>query len=108
MAKKQVQEDQRHLGSNGDQQGAFAEDQTDSQPGKDNKKGTRYRRPSASRNRDYSHHITWTHELNKDLYGCSKEADKSVYGYSGRLKKLWDVHHPKHSNHTAKHLATQA
>ena len=41
-----------------------------------------------------------------DLYECSKEADKSVYGYSGRLK-LWDVHHPRHSNLTAKHLANQ-
>ena len=42
------------------------------------------------------------------MYECSKEADKSVYGYSGRLKKLWDVHHPEHSNFTAKHLTTQA
>ena len=44
------------------------------------------RRPSVRRNRDYSVKVTWTYELNKDLYDCYVEADRSIYGYSGRMK----------------------
>ena len=66
------------------------------------------RRPSTRRNCDYSHHITWAYELNKALNNYSKEADRTTYGYGGRLKKIWDEHHLEHTNLTANHLATQA
>ena len=46
--------------------------------------------------------------MNKALNDYSKEADRTIYGYSGRLKKIWDEHHPEHTNLTANHLATQA
>ena len=58
-------------------------------------------------NRDYSVKVTWMYELNKDLYDCYVEADRSVYGYSGCMKTLWDARHPEYSHMTAKHLTTQ-
>ena len=58
-------------------------------------------------NRDYSVKGTWTYELNKDLYDCYVEADRSVYGYSRHMKTLWDARHPEYSHMTAKHLTTQ-
>ena len=58
----QRQENQRHFESDDGQQGAFGEERTNRQSREDNR-GAVPRRPSTRRNRDYSHHITWTYEL---------------------------------------------
>ena len=60
------------------------------------------------RKRDYSSQVKWAYELSQDLYRCHIEADKSVYGYSGCLKKLWDQCHPELDHMRSKHLTTQA
>ena len=65
------------------------------------------RRPSTRRNRDYSVKINWTYELNSALYKCHEKADKSQYGYRGRLKKEWDKCQSKYTHLTSNHLATQ-
>ena len=99
----------RHSGPNDVEQVAFEEEQVGDKTGEHNKKGAGPGRPSTRRNRDYSHHITWTYEMNKDLYECSEKADETVYGYSGKLKKLWDKHCSKYLlDLKAKHLAPQA
>ena len=65
------------------------------------------RRPSTRRNRDYSVKINWTYELNSALYKCHEKADKSQYGYRGRLKKERDKCQSKYTHLTSNHLATQ-
>ena len=92
-----------HLDSNEDCHGAVSEEAN--QPRATGVGTTR--RPSVRRNRDYSVKVTWTYELNKDLYDCYVEADRSVHGYSGCMKTLWDARHPEYSHMTAKHLTTQ-
>ena len=66
------------------------------------------RRPSVRQNRDYSKKTTWTYELNKVLYDCHLKADKSIYGYRGRIKVLWDEAQPNYSHMSSNHLAMQA
>ena len=66
------------------------------------------RRPSVRRNRDHSKKTTWTYELNKALYDCHLKADKSIYGYRGQIKVLWDETQPNYSHMGSNHLATQA
>ena len=60
------------------------------------------------RDRDYSTHITWTYDLNKDLYKCYKDTNKSIYGHATRMKDLWDKRHSMLAHLTSKHLTTQA
>ena len=82
----------RHLGLD-IEQGAFEGAQGESNSGAHNEGGARTRRPSMRRNRDYSQHMTWTYELNSDLYKCYLEADSSKYKYSTRMKELCDKSH---------------
>ena len=67
------------------------------------KRKTSYRRP----NRNYSTHVDWTYELNKDIYRIYLEIKPSERGYMKRLKEMWDKEHPQLSHMTAKHLAVQ-
>ena len=92
MAKRNEQGEDRHLGSDNEQK-VFDEEthpqqQTRAKVVQTQTKSQATRRPSMRRKRDCNTHTTWTYELNKDLYCCHMEADKSVYGYSIRLKKL--------------------
>ena len=105
----QIDKEGRHLEQVEGQQVASSKGAKPKQPtrAEGQKKGAKEVRPSVRRNRDYSAHLTWTYELNKDLHECFLEADKSVYGYSGRMKKLWDNIHPEYAHLTAKHLTTQ-
>ena len=111
MAERNVQEESRHFGSN-DEQEVFDEEtspqQTWAKVVRTQSESCTARRPSVRRKRDYSSQVKWAYELNQDLYRCHIEADKSVYGYSGRLKKLWDQCHPELDHMTSKHLTTQA
>ena len=66
---------------------------------------TRKTRPSYRRNRDYGTHVTWTYELNKDLYTCYKHSEPR---YTLRLKEIWDQLRPQYAYITAKHLSAQA
>ena len=66
-------------------------------------------RPSYQRpNRDYSNHIVWAYELNKDLYNCLVKADKCKLGYTERLKDLWILEHSELKHLSKNHLAHQA
>ena len=67
------------------------------------KRKTSYRRP----NRNYSTHVDWTYELNKDIYRIYLEIKPSERGYMKRLKEMWDKEHLQLSHMTAKHLAVQ-
>ena len=111
MAERNVQEKSRHFGSN-DEQEVFDEEtrpqQTRAKVVQTQSESCTARRPSVRRKRDYSSQVKWAYELNQDLYRCHIEADKSVHGYSGRLKKLWDQCHPELDHMTSKHLTTQA
>ena len=112
MAEQQEhdQERSRHHVSGEEPQEVFqeeAEPQQQTQAKGTQRQGNE-RRPSTRRKRNYSSQIKWTYELNKDLHRCHLEADKSVYGYSGRLKKLWDKYQPEYAHLNSKHLTTQA
>ena len=50
-----------------------------------------YRRP----NRDYSKSITWTYELNKDVYDIYIMVKSDESGYIKRMKEMWDKIHPE-------------
>ena len=63
-----------------------------------------YQRP----NRDYSSHIVWTYELNKNLYDCLVKADKSKLGYMERLKDLWILEHLELKHLNKNHLSQEA
>ena len=69
---------------------------------------TRKRKPSYRRNRDYRSHITWTYELNRDLYECYKNSQPEEKKYTLRMKEIWDELRPKYAHLTTKHLAEQA
>ena len=97
MAKRNEQREDRHLGLDNEQEGFDEETRPQQQTrGKVvQTKSQTTRRPSVRRKRDYNTHTTWTYELNKDLYHCHMEADKSVYGYSGRLRNYGTSAIPK-------------
>ena len=65
---------------------------------------TSYRRPL----RDYTTHIEWTCELNRDLFRLYLESKPSVSRYMQRLKDLWDKDHPNLNHLSKKHLREQA
>ena len=62
-----------------------------------------YRRP----NRDYSKSITWTYELNKDVYDIYIRVKSDGSGYMKRMKQMWDKIHPE-LDITAKNLRERA
>ena len=62
-----------------------------------------YMRP----NRDYTKHLTWTYEMNKNLYDIYNEAKREGKGYMRRVKDIWDKSYPKHNDLTSKHLREQ-
>ena len=62
-----------------------------------------YRRP----NRDYSKSITWTYELNKDVYDIYIRVKSDGSGYMKRIKQMWDKIHPE-LDITAKNLRERA
>ena len=66
---------------------------------------TSYLRP----NRDYTKHMTWSYDLNRDIYNIHKEAiEPNQKGYMKRMKELWDKTHSKYNHLTEKHLRKQA
>ena len=66
---------------------------------------TSYLRP----NRDYTKHMTWSYDLNRDIYNIYKEAiEPNQKGYMKRMKELWDKIHSKYNHLTEKHLREQA
>ena len=81
----------------------------DTQTGEETTSTKNVRRPSTKRNRDHSVNINWTYELNsiRIIYECHLQADKSKYGYSRRIKDLWDQCQPEYAHLTSKHLTTQ-
>ena len=58
-------------------------------------------------NRDYTKSITWTYELNKDVYSIYIKAKANGQGYVKRMKEMWDIVHPD-LNITAKNLRERA
>ena len=108
----QTEEESRHIGSSEGQQVATPESSEEEADARATGNQTEHKktkkRPSVKRDRDYSTHITWTYDLNKDLYKCYKDADKSIYGHATRMKDLWDKRHPTLAHLTSKHLTTQA
>ena len=58
-------------------------------------------------NRDYTKHLTWTYEMNKNLYDIYNEAKQEGRGYMQRMKDIWDKTYPKHNDLTSKHLREQ-
>ena len=69
---------------------------------------TRKRKPNYRRNRDYRRHITWTYELNRDLYECYKNSKPEEKKYTLRIKSIWDKIRPKYAHLTTKHISEQA
>ena len=59
-----------------------------------------YKRP----NRDYSKHINWTYNLNKDLYECYIQSEHERIGYMKRLKALRDNKRPELAHLSERHL----
>ena len=59
-------------------------------------------------NRDYSTHIAWNYDLNRDLYEAYIASEPEKRGFTSRLKVLWDSKHPEFRSCTAKHLNQQA
>lgn len=59
-------------------------------------------------NRDYSTHIAWNYDLNRDLYESYIASEPEKRGFTSRLKVLWDSKHPELGSCTAKHLNQQA
>ena len=102
-------EERRHFESSEGRQDAFAGDANLTRTtGEGEGETTMFiRRPSVRRKRGYSVKLTWTDKMNNDLYDCSDEADKSTYGYSGRLKKLWDQRQQHYKHFESKHLTTE-
>ena len=54
-------------------------------------------------NRDYTKSITWTYELNKDVYSIYIKAKVDGQDYMKRMKEMWDIMHPD-LNITARNL----
>ena len=51
---------------------------------------TSYMRPD----RDYTKHLTWTYEMNKNLYDIYNEAKQEGRGHMRRMKDIWDKTYP--------------
>ena len=62
-----------------------------------------YRHPD----RDYLKSITWTYELNKDVYDIYIRVKSDGSGYMKRMKEMWDKIHPE-LDITAKNLRERA
>ena len=59
--------------------------------------------------RDYSASISWTEEMNNDVYGFYITArEDTSRGYLKRLKALWDAKYPQFNHFTANHLRQKA
>ena len=58
-------------------------------------------------NRDYSKSITWTYELNKDVYDIYIRVKSDGSRYMKRMKQMWDKIHPE-LDITAKNLRERA
>ena len=69
---------------------------------------TKKRKPSYRRNRDYRSHITWTYELNRDLYECYKNTKPEEKEYTLKMKEIWDELRPKYAHLATKRLSEQA
>ena len=75
-------------------------------PGEHSRTKTKtYLRP----NRDYTRHMTWSYNLNRDIYNIYKEAiEPNQKGYMKRRKELWDKTRFKYNHLMEKHLREQA
>ena len=53
--------------------------------------------------------MTWSYDLNRDIYNTYKEAiEPNQKGYMKRKKELWDKTHSKYNHLTEKHIREQA
>ncbi|GAB1609843.1 hypothetical protein Ahia01_001270200 [Argonauta hians] len=64
--------------------------------------------PSYRRDRNYGTHITWSEDLNSDLYACYLKATQTkTVGYTRRLKQYFDEMRPSLAHLTPKQLRQQ-